>query len=65
VCTFPVLGRQRQVDLCEFKVSRSTKFQESQGYVKRPYLKQIKTKKQTNKKSHSWRIFITIGKKKF
>jgi hypothetical protein len=34
------LGRQRQVDLCEFETNLGlqSQFQDSQGYTKKPYL---------------------------
>ena len=35
----PALGRQRQVDLCEFEASllyRASEFQDSQGYTEKP-----------------------------
>jgi hypothetical protein len=45
----PALRRQRQADLCEFKVSPVKKlFQDSQGYTETPCLKQ--TNKQKNRK---------------
>ena len=35
-----VLGRQRQVDLCEFKANLVyIRFQDRQGYTEKPYLK--------------------------
>jgi hypothetical protein len=45
----PALGRQRQVDRCEFEANLIYReFQNSQGYTEKPYLK--KASKQTNKK---------------
>ena len=41
----PALGRQRQVDFCEFKASLVYKFQDSQSYTKKPV-----SKKQTKRK---------------
>ena len=44
----PVLGRQRQADLCEFKAKASlslqSEFPESQGYTEKLYLKKQKEK---------------------
>jgi hypothetical protein len=48
-----VLGRQRQMDLCEFEASLVyiIKFQDSHGYEEKPCLKQ--TNKQTNTQTKS------------
>ena len=47
----PALGRQRQVDLCEFEARLSSEFLESQDYIERHSLKRrneyLKKKKKT------------------
>jgi hypothetical protein len=40
----PALGRQRQVDFCEFRASLK-EFQDSQDYIERPWGEKKKLKK--------------------
>ena len=48
----PALGRQRQVDLCEFEASLIYRsFQDSQDYTEKPYLEK---QQQTNKQTNTW-----------
>jgi hypothetical protein len=57
---YPVPGKQRQEDLCEFKVSPlySSEFQDSQGYTEKLCLHKETIKQQ--QKSHWYILYRTL-----
>jgi hypothetical protein len=51
----PALERQRQVDFCKLKLGL-LKFQDSEGYIKKPCLEETKTSKQQKQGWYSLKI---------